>query len=93
MNNRWLLILITVLSTAISLAAAEWCCRHYLPEINDSHVIPVTNVLEKHHHPQYLRGPLPDPDPDAVRVIFLGDSFTAGVCDAKGDRAGWLEET
>ncbi len=92
MSNRWPLILITVLSTALSLAAAEWCCRRYLPEINDSHVIPITNVLEKHHHPQYLRGPLPDPDPDAVRVIFLGDSFTAGVCDAK-DTFPYLVQT
>jgi hypothetical protein len=80
MNNRWMLLLITFVSATASLAMAEWCCRRFLPEINDSHVIPITNVLEKHHHPQYLREPLAAPDPDAIRIIFLGDSFTAGTC-------------
>lgn len=83
MINRWLLILITLLSSAASLAMVEWCCRRYLPEIKDSHVIPVTNVLEKHHHPLVLREPLAVPDPDAIRIIFFGDSFTWGLCDAK----------
>jgi hypothetical protein len=83
MNNRWMLIFIMLLSAAVSLAVAEWCCRRFLPEINDSHVIRITNVLENHHHPQYLREPVPLPDPDAVRIIFLGDSFTAGVCAAQ----------
>ncbi len=73
-------MLITLFSTAASLAVAEWCCRHYLPEINDSHVIRVTNVLETHHHPVSLREPLAEPDPSAFRIVFLGDSFTWGIC-------------
>jgi hypothetical protein len=82
MNNRWLSILITFLSIAVSLAAAEWCCRLFLPEINDSHVIRIANVLEPHHHPLTFRETPAAPDPAAFRIMFLGDSFTAGACDA-----------
>lgn len=90
MNNRLLLLLISLASTLASLAMAEWLCRLYLPEINDSHVIPVTNVLEKHHHPVTLRAPLADPDPGAFRIIFLGDSFTWGICQDVQDTFPYL---
>lgn len=80
MNKSWLSFFAAFLSLAISLGAAEWLARRYLPEVNDSHVIRIRDVLEIHHHPVTLREPLPEPDPDALRIMFLGDSFTWGSC-------------
>ncbi len=80
MKQSWHLFLTAFLSLAVSLCAAEWLSRRFLPEVNDSHVIRVRDVLEIRHHPLVLREPLPEPDPSAVRIAFLGDSFTWGVC-------------
>ncbi|MGE3819427.1 MAG: hypothetical protein AB7I30_08330 [Isosphaeraceae bacterium] len=66
-----------VVSLSVCLSLAEGFARVFLPEVSDSFVVQTESLDAKYHH-KPLWGVLPEPDPEAYRIAFLGDSFTHG---------------
>src|SRR5262249_22649925 len=71
-------IVLASVSLSVAFAFAEFIDRVFLPEASDTIVIPIGSINQKYHHPPSWP-PIPPPMPDAVRIVFVGDSFTWGM--------------
>jgi|SRR5271157_991257 len=71
-------ILLAVVSLCLALAFAECIDRIFLPEVSDTIIVPIKSIEEKYHHPPRFP-PIPSLVPGAVRIVFIGDSFTFGL--------------
>jgi lysophospholipase L1-like esterase len=71
-------IVLASVSLSIAFAFAEFIDRLFLPEVSDTIIIPIGSINQKYHHPPSWP-PIPTPAPDAVRIVFIGDSFTWGM--------------
>ena len=91
--KRSLQNLILVITVSVpTLLLSEYCCRRFLPEISDTSIVQISDVNERYHHPLALSEPLAEPDPDSFRIIFLGDSFTHGICEPQYSFPHLLQE-
>ena len=79
-NRRRLLfkIALALFSLSLTLAFAECVDRIFVPATSDTLIIPIESINERFHH-RFKERPIPSPLPGAVRIAFIGDSFTRGI--------------
>jgi lysophospholipase L1-like esterase len=71
-------ILLAVFSLSLAGAISECAVRIFVSEVNDTFIVPIDSIHEKYHH-KLLAPPIPASRRDAVRIMFVGDSFTWGM--------------
>jgi hypothetical protein len=80
--KKWLTnISLSLVSACVSLVVAEYIVREYAPEVSDTFIVELKKIDDKYHHGSLDSAKSPPPNSSAYRIMFIGDSFTHGICD------------
>ena len=82
MNRTATNVLIALISTVSCLFVSEFAARRLVPEVDDTFIVKLKSFDEKYHHGSHTLAVV-QPDMTRYRIMFVGDSFTRGMCPAE----------